>query len=136
MDTPICDFVRTYVSSDPMRLHMPGHKGINFLGFEDRDITEIDGADSLYEANSIIQASERNASRLFGCRTYYSTEGSSLCIRAMLYLCMLYSKQEGKEPLIAAARNVHSAFIRRNTEPLIPSKMKMTIMVMKMREEL
>lgn len=112
MDTPICDFVRTYVSSDPMRLHMPGHKGINFLGFEDRDITEIDGADSLYEANSIIQASERNASRLFGCRTYYSTEGSSLCIRAMLYLCMLYSKQEGKEPLIAAARNVHSAFIR------------------------
>lgn len=112
MDTPICDFVRTYVSSDPMRLHMPGHKGINFLGFEDRDITEIDGADSLYEANSIIQASERNASRLFGCRTYYSTEGASLCIRAMLYLCMLYSKQEGKEPLIAAARNVHSAFIR------------------------
>ena len=112
MDAPICDFVSRYAVSDPLRLHMPGHKGSSFLGMEAIDITEIHGADSLYEADGIIQQSEENASAIFGCTTYYSTEGSSLCIRAMLYLCMLHAKQEGKKPLIAAARNIHSTFIR------------------------
>ena len=112
MDTPICDFVAHYADSAPLRLHMPGHKGISLLGMEHIDITEIDGADSLFEANGIIRQSELNASALFGCNTLYSTEGSSLCIRAMLYLCMLYASQQGKHPLIAAARNVHSSFIR------------------------
>lgn len=112
MDTPICDFVARYADATPLRLHMPGHKGISLLGVEHLDITEIDGADSLFEANGIIRKSEENASRLFGCHTLYSTEGSSLCIRAMLYLCMIYATQQGKTPLIAAARNVHSTFIR------------------------
>ena len=47
MRTPICDFVKKYKESGASRLHMPGHKGANLLGFEDRDITEIVGADSL-----------------------------------------------------------------------------------------
>lgn len=112
MDSPICEFVSRYAASDPLRLHMPGHKGTSHLGMESIDITEIDGADSLFEAQGIIQKSEKNASKIFGCPTFYSTEGSSLCIRAMLYLCILYAKQAGKQPLIAAARNVHSTFIR------------------------
>lgn len=112
MDTPICDFVANYSATTPLRLHMPGHKGTSLLGIEHLDITEIDGADSLFEAEGIIRKSEDNASLLFGCQTLYSTEGSSLCIRAMLYLCVLYAKQQGKQPLIAAARNVHSTFIR------------------------
>lgn len=111
MDTPICDFVKQYADSASLRLHMPGHKGCSLLGFEDRDITEIDGADSLFEASGIIRQSEENASGLFGCPTLYSTEGSSLCIRAMLYLCVLYAKQQGQTPLIAAVRNVHTTFI-------------------------
>lgn len=112
MDTPICDFVAKYSATTPLRLHMPGHKGTSLLGIEHLDITEIDGADSLFEAEGIIRKSEENASLLFGCQTLYSTEGSSLCIRAMLYLCVLYAEQQGKQPLIAAARNVHSTFIR------------------------
>ena len=112
MDTPVCDFVSQYRSSSPLRLHMPGHKGVSVLGMEGMDITEIDGADSLFEATGIIRKSEENASCLFGCETLFSTEGSSLCIRAMLYLCMLYAKQQGRVPLIVAARNVHSTFIR------------------------
>ena len=111
MDTPICDFVQAYARSDALRLHMPGHKGHSVLGMEQLDITEIDGADSLYEANGIIRRSEENASRQFGCRTYYSTEGSSQCIRAMLYLVRLYALQKGKQPLIAAGRNVHKTFL-------------------------
>lgn len=111
MDTPICDFVSRYVAENALRLHMPGHKGAALLGMEQLDITEIPGADSLYEASGIIRASEANASSLFGCRTFYSTEGSSHCIRAMLYLCLLQAKQQGRNPLILAGRNAHKTFL-------------------------
>lgn len=90
---------------------MPGHKGASFLGMEHLDITEIDGADSLYEAGGIIAQSEANASQLFGCKTLYSTEGSSQCIRAMLYLVQLYARQKGRKPRIAAGRNAHKTFL-------------------------
>lgn len=111
MNTPICDFVRSYQISTPLRLHMPGHKGRPNLGPEGLDITEIPGADSLFDANGIIAQSEKNAGSLFGCRSFYSAEGSSLCIRAMLYLCLLYAKAQGKEPLIAAGRNAHKTLL-------------------------
>ena len=111
MDTPICDFVRNYARNNALRLHMPGHKGTSFLGMEHLDITEIDGADSLYEASGIIAQSEANASQLFGCKTLYSTEGSSQCIRAMLYLVQLHAKQNGRKPRIAAGRNAHKTFL-------------------------
>ena len=90
---------------------MPGHKGASFLGIEQLDITEIQGADSLYEAEGIIAQSEANASTLFDSRTLYSTEGSSQCIRAMLYLISIYAKQQGRKPTIAAGRNAHKAFL-------------------------
>ncbi len=112
MDTPICDFVRQYAASGALRLHMPGHKGQPFLGAEALDVTEIDGADVLYQADGIIKRSEENAAALFGAaRTLYSAEGSSLSIRAMLYLALLYGRARGKRPLIAAGRNAHKVFI-------------------------
>lgn len=111
MKTPICDFVERYKNSQVLRLHMPGHKGVGALGVEALDITEISGADSLYDAHGIIAESEENAGRLFGCPTFYSTEGSSHCIRAMLYLAVLAAKQAGKMPVVAAARNVHKTFL-------------------------
>ncbi|MBQ6703185.1 MAG: amino acid decarboxylase, partial [Clostridia bacterium] len=111
MNTPICDFVKSYIQGDPLRLHMPGHKGAPLLGMEKYDITEIPGADSLYEAEGIIAESERNASGLFGCNTLYSTEGSSHCIKAMLHLAMLHAGAKGQKPLIMAGRNAHKAFL-------------------------
>lgn len=108
MNTPICDFVKKYTNKNTLRLHMPGHKGNSYLGFENRDITEIDGADSLYEADGIIKESEEKASSLFGCDTFYSTEGSSQCIKAMLYL--ICQQKEGNA-LIWAGRNVHKSFL-------------------------
>ena len=89
MRTPICDFAARYAQSNALRLHMPGHKGIAAMGGEPLDITEIEGADVLYRADGIIAESRANASALFGSRaTLYSTEGSSLSIRAMLYLTL------------------------------------------------
>ena len=111
MNTPIHDFVRAYAQRDTVRLHMPGHKGTPFLGMEHLDITEVAGADSLYEAEGIIEQSEANAGKLFGCRTFYSAEGSSQCIRAMLYLVLLHAKQNGRKPLVAACRNAHKTFL-------------------------
>lgn len=110
MDTPICDFVRRYAGEKVLRLHMPGHKGLSRLGPEALDITEIEGADSLYEADGIIKRSEENAGELFGARSFYSAEGSSLCIRAMLMLVKL--RLSGSERLrIAAGRNAHKSFL-------------------------
>ena len=112
MDTPICDFVRGYREKNPLRLHMPGHKGIPFLGPEPLDLTEMTGADDLYHPEGIIAQSEENAAALFGAgMTCYSTEGSSQCIRAMLYLALQYAHREGKNPRILAGRNVHKTFV-------------------------
>lgn len=112
MTTPICDFVSSYVADEPIRLHMPGHKGIPVLGLESLDITEISGADVLYKANGIIAESRENARNIFGTRaTFYSTEGSSHCIRAMINLAMRYAKANGRAPNILAARNVHKTFL-------------------------
>ena len=111
MDTPICDFVQQYKKSSSIRMHMPGHKGNSFLGFEEIDITEFEGADDLYHPTGIIAESEKNASELFGFPTYYSTEGSSQCIRAMMHLVMLYAKRKGQKPIVVAGRNAHKAFI-------------------------
>lgn len=111
MNTPICDFVREYNEKNSIRMHMPGHKGADKLGFEHLDITEFQGADDLYHPNGIIAQSEKNASLLFGCPTYYCTEGSSQCIRAMMYLLTIYAKKQGKKPIIVAGRNAHKTFI-------------------------
>ena len=112
MTTPIVEFVRRYAQSGTSRLHMPGHKGQSILGFEPWDITEIKGADELYEAEGIIAESEANATRLFGtAHTYYSTEGSSQCIRAMLCLALQAAPRTGKRPVLLAARNAHKALL-------------------------
>ena len=111
MQTPIWDFVQQYADHGPARFHMPGHKGAAFLGCERYDLTEVSGADALYEADGIIAQSEANATALFGTgRTVYSTEGSSRCIRAMLYLALTH-RPAGTAPLILAARNAHKAFV-------------------------
>lgn len=112
MDTPIADFARACAESGSLRLHMPGHKGRALLGPEPLDITEIPGADVLYRAEGIIRKSEENAAALFGsARTVYSAEGSSLCIRAMVYLAIRYAAMTGRRPLIAAGRNAHKTFV-------------------------
>ena len=112
MNTPICDFVRAYREREALRLHMPGHKGRPLLGPEELDITEIPGADVLYHARGLIRESEENAASLFGsARTLYSAEGSSLCIRAMLQLSLLYARLRGLPPRVAAGRNAHRVFL-------------------------
>ena len=109
MSTPIIDFVKKYADSGISRFHMPGHKGKKILGFENYDITEISGADFLFESEGIIGESEKQTARAFGtAKTLYSTEGSTLCIKTMLGIIRAV---KGKSITVAAPRNVHKAFI-------------------------
>ena len=109
--SPVCDFVKAYAESRPARLHMPGHKGAGSMGCEARDITEIDGADDLYAPEGILAESQANASRLFGCPTFYSAEGSSLALRAMLYLALYGQRRRAGRPAVLAGRNAHRVFL-------------------------
>ncbi len=108
MNTPIYDFLEQYKNSGTVRAHMPGHKGKGLpCGFENAfpyDITEVKGADVLFEAEGIIAESEKNASELFGtAATFYSAGGSTLCIQAMLAAVC------GNERAFICARNAHRA---------------------------
>ncbi len=97
MSTPICDFVRGYCESVAVRLHMPGHKGRGELGCEALDITEVAGADDLACPEGIILESEENTTELFGSRhTFYSTGGSSQCVKAMLHLAYIFRPWSGR----------------------------------------
>ena len=59
MDTPIYDFLRSYADSGTLRAHMPGHKGKSPAEAPELlykyDITEIKGADSLFESEAICE---------------------------------------------------------------------------------
>lgn len=87
---PIFDALSSYKQKNNMRLHMPGHSGCSaVLGcFSDvlpYDITEIDGMDSLYDADGIIKQSEDYAAQVYGSgAVLYSAGGCTLAINAML----------------------------------------------------
>lgn len=105
-------FLGQYAENDTLRMHMPGHKGrtlpVNraLAGAYAWDITEISGADSLFEADGILRAGERRTAALYGSGdTVWSAGGSTLCIQAML----AQMKLEGRQVL--AARTVHRAFL-------------------------
>lgn len=113
IETPICDFLKEYRRRGGARLHMPGHKGRpaqpdglwKELPFS-LDITEVRGADALYEADGIIGRSEEIAAELYGVRhTCYSAGGSTLSILAMVAA----AKRRGGRLL--AVRNAHIALI-------------------------
>lgn len=146
--TPLSDFVKAYVEKDGVRLHMPGHKGrslqaSSFLSdLVPYDLTEIEGADSLYHAEGVIRQSEDIASILFGTRhTYFSAGGSSQTLKTMCALAiqhLMENRYKAAEaarldvipnamqqstgismpklglgnPVIIAGRNAHKAFIQ------------------------
>ncbi len=105
MKTPICDFLADYTKSSRLRLHMPGHNG-EFP----HDITEIYGADSLYESDKsggIICCSENLASVNFKAgKTLYSCGGSTLAIQTALAVL----KSQGCKT-VAASRYSHKSLV-------------------------
>ncbi len=110
MNTPIYDFLRNYSEKNTLRCHMPGHHGRHtaeeLSELYRLDITEISGADSLFEAEGIILESEENTAALYNSgATLFSAGGSTACIQAMLGAMRLENRR------IIAIRNVHRAFL-------------------------
>ena len=103
ISTPIHDFLKAYSAENPVRCHMPGSKRNDF------DITEIEGADSLYESTGIIRSSEENAARLFGSgATLFSCGGSTLAIQTMLAAAKAAYPNKTR---VAASRFCHRSLV-------------------------
>jgi hypothetical protein len=108
----LTSFLDEYVRNDTFRAHMPGHKGRTLPEFSElsgayaRDITEISGADSLFEADGILRSGERCTAALYGSADCcWSAGGSTLCIQAMI------ARMKAENRRIIAARTVHRAFL-------------------------
>lgn len=112
--TSIYDFITDYLKKDTVSFHMPGHKGSRFYkrfgyhDFLDRimefDITEIPGADNLFQPESIIRGVQELYAKLYGCKkSYILINGSS----AGNIAAILASVNRGKQLLMA--RNSHKS---------------------------
>lgn len=109
MNKPLFDFINSIKDQQTHRFFMPGHKG-ELAGYLKQvapfDITEIQGADYLYQANGIIAQVEQKAREVFQTgSSVISVGGSSLSIQSMLCACL----QEGDSLL--CERNCHSSAV-------------------------
>jgi arginine/lysine/ornithine decarboxylase len=87
-------------------MHMPGHKRRDIAGIEDfpfgLDITEIDGFDSLHDADGILKDAMERAAKLYNSRrTFFLVNGSTCGILASVFAGI---RRGGK---VLAARNSH-----------------------------
>ncbi|WP_195277317.1 aminotransferase class I/II-fold pyridoxal phosphate-dependent enzyme [Anaerotruncus rubiinfantis] len=107
--TPLRDAVEAYLQKDMARFHMPGHKGRGTGEFSEIlpwDITEVEGADSLFHADGPILELERQFAEVYGAyRTLVSAGGATLCIQTMLALAC------GNGGKVIMSRNIHRAAI-------------------------
>ncbi|MBR2639793.1 MAG: aminotransferase class V-fold PLP-dependent enzyme [Oscillospiraceae bacterium] len=110
---PLENALNEYIGKDLSRFHMPGHKGAeNFPEYFKYDITEVEGADSLFEASEAIFETEKRFSKIYGTgASLLSAGGSTLCIQAMLATAL----NPGDKFIIA--RNCHASAV--NTMALL-----------------
>lgn len=114
MNKGIRDFLLLHAQQDPVSFHMPGHKGSriyrengygDFLDhIMDCDITEIPGADNLFQTEGIIaQTMEKYRSLYEAKQSYLLVNGSS----GGLIAAILASVQKGGT--LVMARNCHKS---------------------------
>ncbi|MEG1686577.1 MAG: aminotransferase class I/II-fold pyridoxal phosphate-dependent enzyme [Angelakisella sp.] len=107
--TPLFDALEQLRDEGCAPFYMPGHKGRLDYPFTDAagyDLTEIPGADSLYDAQGAIFELEQRLASAYGAgATLLSAGGSTLCIQTMLSLVRKRSRQ------LLAARNLHRAAV-------------------------
>ncbi len=110
---PLENALNEYIGKDLSRFHMPGHKGAeSFPEYFKFDITEVEGADSLFEASEAIFETEKRFSKIYGTgASLLSAGGSTLCIQAMLATAL----NPGDKLIIA--RNCHASAV--NTMALL-----------------
>lgn len=116
----IQSFLQQYAKKQPVRLHMPGHKGRRLIlgqTFAEFDITEIDGADNLLAPQGILRKMQRDASRFYSAaQSFALTGGATQGIHAM----MLAYCQPGTRVLCVsdAHRSLHQALVLCGAHPI------------------
>ena len=98
MNKAITTFLTEHADTNPVSFHMPGHKGSriyreNGYGYfldkiMDCDITEIPGADNLFQTEGIIAETMKKYERLYGVKKSYllvngSSGGAYFCYSGM-----------------------------------------------------
>ena len=108
-DTPLLEALEEIRRRNPAPFHMPGHKGNLPFPLEEAapyDITEIQGADSLYECDGPIRMLEQRMAGAYGAGdSLLSAGGSTLCIQTMLYMARQYGRT------IIATRTIHRSAV-------------------------
>ena len=71
MSTPLYDALCAFVQSDPLRMHMPGHKGklipmAQYDALAPLDLTELPPTGNLYDGGDVIEQAEQLWARAFG----------------------------------------------------------------------
>ncbi|MEG0661710.1 MAG: aminotransferase class I/II-fold pyridoxal phosphate-dependent enzyme, partial [Anaerovoracaceae bacterium] len=110
----IYKFLKEHAKKQPISFHMPGHKGAAlyhkygygdfFTDLADLDITEIPGADNLFQAEDIIQSVQE------AYRELYQVKASYLLINGTsggLIAAILATVPRGKKLIMA--RNCHKS---------------------------
>lgn len=110
MKTPLIDAVNAYRGKQLTRFHMPGHKGAvgsaEWQAVLPFDITEVEGADSLFHADGAIALLEQELARIYGARrTLLCAGGATLCIQTMLALAC------GAGGKLVISRNIHRSAV-------------------------
>lgn len=110
----LTDFLIQHAEKDPVSFHMPGHKGAALykeLGYDeflqkfmDCDVTEIPGADNLFQAEGVLKAVMDRYAGLYGVRrSYILINGTSCGIIASILAAV---PRGGK---LILARNCHKS---------------------------
>ncbi len=125
MGQTLYEFMKNYVAKESISFHMPGHKRHIFeqLGYgefinkiEKYDITEIDGADNLHHATTVINESQQKYAKIYGVdQSMFLVNGTTSGIIASI----LAITQNGDEILMArdCHRAVHSAITLNDLMP-------------------
>lgn len=114
MKKSLTAFLMEHAAAEPVSFHMPGHKGSQLykeLGYGrvldrvmDCDITEIPGADNLFQTEDVILSVMEKYEKLYGsCRSYLLINGSSVGLIASI----LSSAKRGEKVIMA--RNSHKS---------------------------
>ena len=114
MKKSVTQFLLDHAAEKPVSFHMPGHKGSDiyrrygydeFLNnFIDCDITEIPGADNLFQTEGVIRETAEKYRRLYDVKkSYLLINGTS----GGLIAAILSSVPQGKK--LVMARNCHKS---------------------------
>lgn len=108
------EFLMKHALSMPVSFHMPGHKGSGLYrqfgygrwldSFMDCDITEIPGADNLFQAEDVLKDIQDRYAKLYDCkRSYLLINGTSGGLIASILACVPAGKK------LIMAKNCHKS---------------------------